>query len=110
MLTRHMPPRYTYILHSSKRFKYMLLILIKRRKMKKGRFFALSIFCVFLFLMIMAISAVSAEIMLNQPGEVYNLDDELFVSAALKSPADSSGLFRMSLLCNANEKDFYISP
>ena len=78
--------------------------------MKKGSFFVLGIFCVFLFLMIMAISAVSAEIMLNQPGEVYNLDDEIFVSAALKSPADSSGLFRMSLLCNANEKDFYISP
>lgn len=75
--------------------------------MKKARFFALGIFAVLLFMMI---SAVSAEIMLNQPNEVYNIDDELFVSAILKSPADSNGLFRMSLLCNANENDFYISP
>ncbi|MBI2124801.1 hypothetical protein HYT92_03345, partial [Candidatus Pacearchaeota archaeon] len=78
--------------------------------MKKGRFSALGIFCAFLFIAIMAISAVSAEIMLSQPNETYNIDDDILASAILKSSASANSLFEMSLLCNDDERTFFVFP
>jgi len=78
--------------------------------MKKGRFFALGIFCAFLFMAVIAISAVSAEIMLSQPNETYNIDDDILASAILKSSASANGLFEMSLLCNDDERTFFVFP
>src|SRR3989344_8867286 len=76
------------------------------RKIRQKLFFVLML----AIFSLISINIISAEIMLSQPNEIYNLGDRLDVSATLKTSADSSGLFKMSITCGTDEKEFYVMP
>ncbi|MFH1365311.1 MAG: hypothetical protein ABIH28_01890 [archaeon] len=61
-----------------------------------------------LVVIILLISVVSAEIIINeQPKEVYNLGDTILVPAKVKSLTDTYGILQMNLVCNGKETNFY---
>ena len=53
-------------------------------------------------------SFASAEILLNeQPREIYNLGDAINFPITVKAISDTTGIFKMDLLCNGKEINFY---
>ena len=61
-----------------------------------------------LLLVILFLSPVSAEIIINgQPNDVYNLGDTISVPATIKAVGDISGIFQMDLLCEGHQINFY---
>lgn len=61
-----------------------------------------------LTLLILLVSFASAEIIITQqPTEVYNLGETIYVPVTIKSITDSYGSFEMTLICNGHEINFY---
>jgi hypothetical protein len=61
-----------------------------------------------LLLIILLLSPVSAEIIINeQPDDIYNLGDLIFIPTTIKAIADMSGSFQMDLLCEGHQINFY---
>ncbi len=61
-----------------------------------------------LLLIILLLSPVSAEIIINeQPNDVYNLGDLISIPTTIKAIADMSGSFQMDLLCEGHQINFY---
>ncbi|MCK4647754.1 hypothetical protein KAT24_02385 [Candidatus Pacearchaeota archaeon] len=61
-----------------------------------------------LLLVILLLSPISAEIIINeQPNDVYNLGDTISVPATIKAVGDISGIFQMDLLCEGHQINFY---
>lgn len=61
-----------------------------------------------LILIILLISFVSADIILNQAVKpIYNLGDKIPVPITIKTLVDTSGMFTVSLICNGSEINFY---
>ena len=61
-----------------------------------------------LLLVILLLSPVSAEIIINgQPNDVYNLGDIISVPATIKAVGDISGIFQMDLFCEGHQINFY---
>lgn len=65
---------------------------------------------VILFVLILSVYSVSAEILITQqPKEVYNLGDVITVPSIIKTSNDVTGVFKMSLLCNGLTDEFYVN-
>ena len=61
-----------------------------------------------LLLVILLLSPVSAEIIINeQPNDVYNLGDIISVPATIKAVGDISGILQMDLFCEGHQINFY---
>ncbi len=64
-----------------------------------------------LVLGILLVSVVSAGlteiIILQQPNEIYNLEDTIEIPVAIKSTLDISGSFQMDLICSGHSTNFY---
>ncbi len=61
-----------------------------------------------LMLVILLLSVVSAEIIINeQPQDVYNLGDIVSVPTTLKAVGEITGIFQMDLLCGGHQINFY---
>ena len=60
-----------------------------------------------LILNIYFISFVSAEILINQPKDLYNLDDPISVPVTIKSSNNVNGFFSMTIICNGKETEIY---
>lgn len=73
------------------------------RVMKKG--------IILLFLAgILMISAVSAEILISQPKDLYNRGDTLEMTVTLSSSEVVDGIFSAKLICNSDEVELYRNP
>ena len=75
------------------------------RKMRKQIILVFIAFILFIFL----ISAVSAEIILSQPKALYNLGEDIEISATVKPTRETSDFLKLTLSCGGEKKDFYFS-
>ena len=60
----------------------------------------------FAFLLIM-LPLTSAEIILNQPGELFNLGDPLSIPVTIKTASEINGFFSVNLICSGKETEIY---
>jgi len=66
-----------------------------------------SLLVMLLCLVIMLTPAISAEIILNEPKQIYNVGDEIFVSVLVSEIKDEP--LRLELVCSEAREPFYIS-
>lgn len=60
----------------------------------------------FAFLLII-LPLTSAEIILNQPGELFNLGDPLSIPVTIKTASEINGFFSVNLICSGKETEIY---
>lgn len=61
----------------------------------------------FTFIFLLTISSVSAEIILTEPDDLYNLGDVVSIPAIIKTNSGISDFLTMNLICAGTEKEFY---
>jgi hypothetical protein len=71
----------------------------------RSKFLVLSI-----LLVILGMNMISAEIMFSQPKAVYSIGDFLEISATVKANQNMDGFVTLSIACNGNKREFYLSP
>jgi len=62
------------------------------------------------FLISINLNLAAAEVLLNQPKAVYNINDMMDVSATVRANLDTDSFVELSLICNGKTKMFYYSP
>ena len=68
----------------------------------------IAVFAVFLISINLNLAA--AEVLLNQPKAVYNVNDMMDVSATVRANLDTDSFVELSLICGGFSKLFYFSP
>ncbi|MBU3912971.1 MAG: hypothetical protein KKB21_05455 [Nanoarchaeota archaeon] len=63
-----------------------------------------------LVLAIFLVNLASADVLLNQPKAVYNINDMLDVDATVRATLDTDAFVELSLVCGGVSKMFYFSP
>ncbi len=65
---------------------------------------------ILLIAVVLSVYSAAAEISLSQPKSIYNLGDEIALTATIKSGKSAEGFLKMTLSCGNDSKDFYLAP
>jgi len=61
-------------------------------------------------ILLLLVNVVSASLVFNELESVYNLGDVITLHATIGSDSETEGFLRLYLMCQGDNKDFYLSP